>query len=112
VLPLRDSAPSPGTVGAVQETGGNVARPGGGRAGGLKIIPAKSTHDAAQVSFENRRDTICGMTHKTERPKKKLPHRATIAEMDARNDALFSIVESMWPVRQVFNQAEAEGLMK
>lgn len=54
------------------------------------------------------------MTHKTERPKKKLPHRATKAEMDARNDALFSIVESMWPmtVRQVFYQAESEGVMK
>jgi hypothetical protein len=31
------------------------------------------------------------MTHKTERPKKKLPHRATKAEMIARNERLIPI---------------------
>jgi hypothetical protein len=54
------------------------------------------------------------MTHKTERPKKKLPHRATKAEMIARNDALYAIVERLRPmtVRQVFYQAEVAGIVE
>jgi hypothetical protein len=51
------------------------------------------------------------MTHKIEQPKKK---HATKAEMVARNDALFTIVERMRPmtVRQVFYQAEVASIVE